>query len=145
MKKLLIITAITIFAVGLSAQNSGLGIGLILGEPTGLSAKMWTGQSTAFDAAAAWSFGDEGALHLHADMLFHNFGLINESFPIYYGIGARVKLADDPNIGVRVPIGIAYQVSGPPLDIFIELVPVLDLAPDTSFGFNGALGVRYFF
>ncbi len=65
--------------------------------------------------------------------------------PVYYGIGARVKLADDPNIGVRVPVGITYQVSGAPLDIFLELVPVLDLAPDTNFGFNGALGVKYFF
>jgi len=145
MKKYLILSITVLFAITLSAQNSGLGVGVILGEPTGLSTKIWTGQNTAFDAAAAWSFGDEGALHLHADMLFHNFGLINETLPVYYGIGARVKLADDPNIGVRVPLGIAYQLSGAPLDIFLELVPILDLAPDTSFGFNGALGVRYFF
>ncbi len=74
MKKTILIIFIVISAIGLFAQNSGLGVGMILGEPTGLSAKMWTGKMTAFDAAAAWSFGDEGALHLHADMLFHNFG-----------------------------------------------------------------------
>ena len=145
MKKTILVLIVIAAATGLFAQNSGLGVGLILGEPTGLSAKMWTGQTTAFDAAAAWSFGDEGALHLHADMLFHNFGLINQSFPVYYGLGARVKLADDPKIGLRVPVGIAYQIPNVPLDVFIELVPVLDLLPDVDFGFNSALGIRYYF
>ena len=95
-KTLFLIIMITIFA-GLSAQNSGFGLGIILAEPTGLSAKIWTGKTTAFDAAAAWSFKNDGALYLHGDMLFHNFDLINQSFPVYYGIGARVKLEDDFN------------------------------------------------
>ncbi|MCF7794209.1 MAG: hypothetical protein K9M95_04185 [Candidatus Cloacimonetes bacterium] len=145
MKKIVLIGLLLIIVMSIYAQNSGTGLGIILGEPTGLSAKLWTGKSTAFDAAAAWSFGDEGALHIHADMLWHNFGLINQQLPVYYGIGVRVKLADDPNVGIRVPIGIAYQVSGAPLDIFLEVVPILDLMPETDFGFNGALGVRYFF
>jgi hypothetical protein len=145
MKKILFTGILIMITMILAAQNSGLGIGVILGEPTGLSAKMWSGSNMALDAAAAWSFGDNGAIHLHADMLWHNFNLIDQSLPVYYGIGGKVKLADDPMIGVRIPVGIAYQVSSAPLDIFLELVPVLDLAPDTSFGFNGALGVRYYF
>ena len=145
MKKTIFVLIVIVATAGLFAQNSGLGVGIILGEPTGLSAKLWTGKTTAFDAAAAWSFGDEGALHLHADMLFHNFGLINETLPVYYGIGARIKLADDPNIGLRVPVGIAYQFAKAPFDVFLEIVPLLDLVPATDFGLNAAIGVRYYF
>jgi len=32
-----------------------------------------------------------------------------------------------------------------PLDIFVEVVPVLDLVPDTDLDFNGAVGIRYIF
>jgi hypothetical protein len=32
-----------------------------------------------------------------------------------------------------------------PVDIFIELAPILDLVPETDFTVNGAVGVRYFF
>ena len=130
------------------AQESGFGLGIILGEPTGLSCKIWTTSTTAVDAAAAWSFADESALHLHADYLFHNFSLIDVErglVPLYFGIGGRIKLEDDSKVGVRIPVGIGYFFEGAPLDFFLELVPILDLAPDTEFEFNGALGLRYFF
>jgi hypothetical protein len=38
------------------AQDSGFGLGIIIGEPTGISAKQWTGSRTAIDGAVAWSF-----------------------------------------------------------------------------------------
>ena len=131
-----------------SAQDSGFGLGIILGEPTGLSCKIWTTSTTAIDGAAAWSFADESALHLHADYIFHNFSLIDVEqgeVPIYFGLGGRVKLEDDSKIGIRIPVGIEYFFEGAPLDLFLELVPILDLAPDTEFEFNGAIGIRYFF
>jgi hypothetical protein len=34
---------------------------------------------------------------------------------------------------------------GTPLDIFLEIVPILDLAPKVGFDFNGAIGIRYYF
>ena len=82
--------------------------------------------------------------------VFHNFNLINVasgSLPIYYGIGGRIKFDDEDEnkIGVRIPIGLAYQFADAPLDIFFEIVPLLDLAPATDFGLNGAIGIRYFF
>lgn len=122
---------------------------MIVGEPTGISAKYWTGSSTAFDAAAAWSFVDEGALHLHADYQFHSFGLIDipkGKLPLYYGLGGKIKLAEkDAELGARIPVGLAYLVPGAPMDIFLEVVPIMELAPETEFGMNGAIGVRYFF
>lgn len=126
------------------AQGRNLGLGIILGEPTGISVKYWLGSANAISGAAAWSFSDEEALHIHADYLFHNFGLIQQNLPLYYGIGAKVKFADDVNVGIRIPVGIAYIFEAP-LDTFLEIVPLLELVPDTEFGLNAAIGVRYYF
>ncbi len=130
------------------AQESGFGLGVILGEPTGLCIKNWVGSNAAIDVAAGWTIGRISKFHLHADYLFHNFKLFDvESgkLPLYFGIGARLKAEPDVRIGVRFPIGICYIFEKAPLDIFLEIAPVLDLLPGTEFKLNGNIGVRYYF
>jgi len=146
--KILSITFLLLFISLTKAQNSGVGLGLIVGEPTGISFKYWTGSTTAFDGALAWSFIDEGAFHIHGDYIFHNFTLITipeGKLPFYYGIGARLKTSHDSRLGVRVPFGLAYLFQNAPVDIFLEIVPILDLTPKTDFSINAAIGARYFF
>ena len=130
------------------ADISGLGLGVILGEPTGLSAKIWTTKSTAFDGAIAWSFYKNINLHIHADLLFHKFRCFKEkrgNLPFYFGIGGRIKLEEKSRVGARFPLGIEYIFTEAPMDFFLEFVPILDLMPGTDYRFNGAFGFRYFF
>ena len=150
----ILIAFILITAVSLtSAAENGhgnFGLGVILGEPTGLSGKLWTGGKTAFDGAIAWSTDQNANLHLHLDYLIHNyrFNVDEVNLPFYYGIGGRMKFSENDNddfIGVRVPLGVAYMFDKAPIDLFFEIVPILDLAPDTDFDLNGAIGARYFF
>ena len=146
--KYIIVLLSVFFLSNINAQSKGIGLGLIIGEPTGISFKYWTGSTTAFDAALAWSFIDEGAFHIHGDYIFHNMRLISVpegTLPFYYGIGARIKTANDTKLGVRVPLGLAYLFSNAPVDIFLEIVPILDFTPKTDFSINAAIGARYFF
>ncbi len=155
MRKLIFsLTLLVVFvsvAQGEPAKEGQFGLGVIAGEPTGPCFKLWTSQRTAIDGAVAWSFANTAGIHLHADYLFHVYDLIDVEtgrLPFYYGIGGRIRFADgdrDDNIGVRIPVGLAYLVENVPLDVFFEIVPILDLAPDTDLDFNAALGVRYFF
>jgi hypothetical protein len=149
MNKIILIAAIFILLTNFAlSQGRGFGIGIVLGEPTGVSAKLWTSSSNAFDFAAAWSFKDDGHLLLQADYVWHSFDLISVSsgrLPLYYGIGGRVIFADDPLIGVRIPVGLNYQFATAPIDIFAEIVPILDLIPSTDFDLGGGLGVRFWF
>jgi len=147
------------FAKPITAQDHGFGLGIILGEPTGLSAKAWTSTDNAFDFAIAWSFNNyhhdnnndynnDGDVLLQADYVWHFFNAISVSkgkLPIYVGIGARVVLADDPNFGIRIPVGIDYLFADAPIDVFLELVPILDLSPSSDFGIGGGIGIRYWF
>lgn len=152
MKKNLLFTMVLglmmIIAKPIAAQDHGFGMGLILGEPTGLSAKLWTSGDNAFDFAAAWSFKGDGNLLLQADYVWHFFNLMpvpSGKLPLYIGIGGRVILADDPRFGIRIPIGIDYLFATAPIDVFLELVPILDLSPETDFGVGGGIGIRYWF
>jgi hypothetical protein len=128
----------------LYAQKN-FGIGIIAGDPTGLSAKLYTGHVNAVDFAAAWSFKGSGHLLLQADYVWHSSLSKTSSglFALYYGIGGRIIFSDDPSVGLRIPIGIDYVFSTAPVDIFLEVVPVLDLIPSTNFYLNGGIGVRF--
>jgi hypothetical protein len=136
-----------------SAQESGVGVGIMLGEPSGLSFKKWLNNSNAIDAGIGWSFTEDGSIHLHGDYLYHNYDLIKISdskMPLYFGIGGRLKFKGDEksskgnSLGIRVPVGVAYQFSNAPFDAFLEIVPILDLSPETRVTFNSAIGVRYY-
>ena len=129
---------------------------MILGEPTGLSAKLRLSRDSALDFAAAWSFyrdskdgrNDEGALYLHADYLNHFYGLIDVdkgSLVPYVGIGGKVMFAQDFYMGVRIPLGLTYMFARTPLDVFIEISPGLALVPGTGFDLGGGVGLRYWF
>jgi hypothetical protein len=150
-----VILALSLLAITFSsnnlaaAQKSGSGVGIIIGEPTGLSGKFWTSEKNAVDIGVAWSFVHEGSFHLHADYLWHSFNVFKTNQPIalYYGVGGRMKASryHGGNLGFRGTIGLDYFVAEAPFDIFIEAAPIMDLTPSTELEFNGGLGFRYFF
>ena len=132
--------------------REGIGVGVIVGEPTGVSMKYWIDRTSAFDFACAWSLADNSPIQFHADYLIHGPSVTTNSseqkgsLPWYYGIGGRVKnINNESHVGIRVPFGITYLVSEVPVDIFGEISPVLDLKPSVNLNWNGALGIRYYF
>lgn len=147
----LLVLAILLVGIGSlrsHAQDKGFGIGLIVGEPTGISGKAWVSERNAVDFGLAWSFGNSGYLHLHADYLWHFPDAIEarERFVVYAGIGGRLGMPEDKGVfGARLPVGIAWWPRSIPLDVFLEIAPILDLVPATKFLVHGGIGARYFF
>jgi hypothetical protein len=130
--------------------SKDLGIGFMVGEPTGLSLKSWTGGNNAFDLGLAWSLGRYDAINIHGDYLWHNYNVFSEvdegTLPLYYGIGGRLILAEnDAIIGARIPVGINYLFEDSPIGLFLEVAPIINLIPDTDFDVDGGLGVRFYF
>jgi hypothetical protein len=122
---------------------------LVLGEPTGVSGKLWLSRTTAMDGAVAWSTARDDELHLQGDFVWHDFGLLGVdrgALPLYYGIGGRVRLnRGSDRLGVRFPIGLAYIFEGSRFDVFMEAAPTLDLVPRTDVEAAAGVGVRYYF
>jgi hypothetical protein len=147
MKKNVLVMLLSLILINSSySQHRRFGLGIILGEPTGISAKVNTGFYNSLDFAAAWSFREDSHMLLQADYIWHNFDLVNVEtgrLPFYYGIGGRIIFSNDPQVGVRVPVGLNYQFATAPVDIFVELVPILDFIPSTKFNFAVGLGARF--
>lgn len=132
------------------AETSAFGAGIIIGEPTGIGIKTHLTSGNALAFGVAWSLDDDNELHVQGDYLYHNYDLIDVEegqLPLYFGVGGRIKINDDhdDNVGIRFPVGLDYIFANYPFDIFFEIVPILDLAPDTDLDLNGAIGGRYWF
>jgi hypothetical protein len=128
--------------------HSGLGLGIVVGDPTGITAKYWTSKNTAICGACGWSFRREGYLHINGDFIYHNFKLFpveKGELPIYFGLGGRLAFKDETEVGIRIPVGIEYLFEDAPFDAFLELSPYLNLYPRTDMFLSVGLGGRYFF
>lgn len=143
-----LVVAVACVAV-LPSVSLAFGLGVVAGEPTGLSFKQWLSGGNAVDGALAWSFDKPEAFTLNIDYIYHMVSAGEIRIPgwkFYIGIGGSVKLEEDDNrLGVRVPLGINYLFKSSPFDFFAEIAPILDLAPATEFRMNFGVGIRYFF
>ena len=158
MKKLYYVALVFMLLIGVNksmAQNNGLGVGLIIGEPTGLSLKLWTSPNRAIDVGLGWSVfqhqndTETTRIHLHMDFLRHSFNAIRaqERIPVYYGIGGRFigGSGSQSSLALRGVLGIAWMPNYTPLDLFLEIAPSIDIIPATNFNLDAALGIRYYF
>ena len=129
------------------SQDKGFGLGVILGEPTGISGKSWLNRRNAVDGGLAWSFRGEGSLHIHADYLWHFHDAIEASEKLvpFVGVGGRLATRGEAVFGVRIPVGLVWWPKQVPLDVFAEIVPIVDLAPATELRANAGVGVRFYF
>ena len=106
---------VTVFTLLALLSTAGIwavgdfGLGIIMGQPTGIAAKRWLEVNTSVDAAVAWSFLREGALYFHTDLQFHSFGsqpIDGGRLGVYAGVGGRVLVTDTVNLGFRVPLDL---------------------------------------
>lgn len=149
MRYLYVLLGFVFITQSANAQDE-FGLGIIVGEPTGISAKKWLTREHAVDLGVAWSFSHDTSVQLHADYLYHRVYFFDADdyegvIPVYFGIGGRTVMSDDPRIGIRFPVGIGRTLREYPVEFFLEIVPILDIVPDSEFDINGALGIRYYF
>jgi len=147
--QLLVFFIFCAFSLGYAGtgRTSG-GLGIILGNPTGISIKFLDNGATHFNAALSWSFDKDSYFHIHGDYIFRKYNLSTSrgrtNLQTFIGFGLQIETRHD-NLSLRLPLGIAYNFSDIPVDAFIEVVPALELVPATEFDIGVALAIRYLF
>jgi hypothetical protein len=128
------------------------GIGVMVGEPTGLSFKQGLGGALALDAAFGWSFSDGGAFDIHMDLLWHPAEIARERgarLNFFTGAGPRVAVlrhgGDNLLLALRIPLGLSVLFDAQGLEIFVEIVPSIALYPSSDAYLGAGLGVRLYF
>ena len=154
-----------------STGSGNFGLGVMLGDPTGLSAKYWLGQTSALQFGLAYSW--DHYANLLVDYLWHfpsAFGKGGSAFVPYVGVGGILFVstgytssydgpywngrfwvyAPDPRsrgdvgFGVRIPLGVEFLPRTAPLGVFAELVPGVRVVPGADAMIQGALGIRIY-
>lgn len=124
-----------------------VGIGLQLGDPSGVSLQFYS-REPAWDFLAAWDFDDFFFLNVHA--LYDRPLGDRRDFFLFYGPGGFIGFRDrdrrdddDVVVGISGTIGIGFLIEE--FEIFGRITPRLSLVPDTDGDVGGGIGARYWF
>ena len=92
----------------------------------------------------------DGDFTMNADFL-KNFDKIlprklpGYRMPLYAGLGLKFKTEHDTFVGIRFVGGVSMFHSTKPIEFFMEVAPVLRVAPNEGATFDGAVGIRRYF
>ena len=148
------------------------GLGFVLGDPTGVSAKYWLGPTNSLDASLGfWGYGfndrcwydNTGHAHCGAfggysngtfnvDYLWQS-NLVRGSAQLDWHIGAGGRMlwfggcnGDCFAFAARMPVGLDLMFTNPSfVEIFVELAPAFYIVPGWGFDIEGGLGARFYF
>lgn len=144
-----VILLVAMVLVSTSVWSNDLGLGVSLGNPTGLNGKYWLDSDHAVDGGLGMSLGTHSDFSIHSDYLFQKEGafFFNDVHPLdlYYGIGGRMEFEDEIDLGVRIPIGLAHRVENGSADVFGEVAPIVDFIGSTGVELHILFGSRYYF
>lgn len=157
MKRMIVAVCLLALIAPAAAHAGDLGLGVILGSPTGLAFKYQAARRSAFAAHAGWSIIDNPGVHVTADyqylfpMVFETEeGTTVDDLTLYVAAGGRfrfkkIEATDDTefHLGLRIGGGAEYRLDR--FGIFLEIVPVVDLVPETDFDLEGGLGFLFYF
>ncbi len=133
-----------------AAQNvdGNIGLGGQVGQPAGISLKVYNPERMSFDFLAAYDLDNFFFLNVHG--LFERPISDNEALNLIYGPGVfigtynRPRGADDDvALGVSGRIGLNYYIKQ--FELFIQITPRLEITPTTTADLGGGLGFRYYF
>ena len=152
---------------GSSSQygQGDFGVGLMIGSPTGLTAKQYLAEQHALDAALGFGYG---GTHFHADYLYEKrdvLGERNARLGWFVGIGGQFSVErnrgsryygrkyddyrrdrDYFHVGPRVPLGLELRFQSiPKLEFFGELALGFEIVEYPGLTLDGGIGTRFYF
>ncbi|MFO8062783.1 MAG: hypothetical protein R6U31_07655 [bacterium] len=154
-KFIIVLAVLIIFTAPLYAEYT-TGAGIYAGVPTGLRLK--TNLNNSNSLAATFAYDLPGSMMYASLDYFYNFRYYARDadsevpFFIYAGPGFRVKTNDanvnssnDVHAGVKFNIGAGFMFSEIPIELFLEVSPILDIIPATDFDMNAGVGFIFYF
>jgi hypothetical protein len=148
--------------------NRKFGLGIVVGDPTGLSAKLWVAPTNALDFGLGfWGYGVNN--RCFNDGTCPRYGYHSGTFNMDYlwqsnivrgqaqldwhvGVGGRAIWVgggcggDCFAVAARAPIGLDLMFNNPGfMELFFEIAPAFYIVPGFGFDVEGGLGVRFYF
>ncbi len=151
MMKLFLIFLLLLSLLGIEQARADAAVGAVIGDPTGLSARVGLDGQHSIEGALAYSSSHYEGLHVHGTYLWdraRSFATTEGPLDLYYGLGLRLisinKGDRDGEIafGPRAPLGLLYNFHNPNIEVFGEVSLAMDLTPKTDVDLDVGIGVR---
>jgi hypothetical protein len=150
---LIVAVLIAFIALPVNAEEvtrGNFGVGVMLGTPSGLDAKLFLSETRALEFGLGWSLQGNNDLLIQADYLVHRYERVQlqtGKLPFYAGLGVVMRFIDNSDnlFGIRIPLGIAYEFGDVPFDVFATITPLLVITPDSDFDLDAVIGGRFYF
>jgi len=143
---------------GARAQGR-FGVGVILGEPTGIAWKYRLGGTEAVDGAIGLSTSDR--MRFNVDYLWEKRSFEEVNLRLHYGVGVAFGVGNaeyvsvqrgdtyvleqrDLGFGLRGVVGLTYVFPRSIFDAFVEVAPLVIVTPASGLGIDAAIGVRVY-
>jgi hypothetical protein len=145
------------FLAPLAHSTPQLGLGIIIGSPTGLSGNYLLSNTRSIDGALAYDLGHDSNFHMHSDYLYRypkSIPFDGQALGWYWGIGAKFRTHHDDDhsrhdesfrFGPRGVIGMNYEFGKAPVEIFGEAALCMYLIESTDLDLDLGIGARYYF
>ena len=146
-----LLTAILLitFASGASAQDGRFGLGVQIGNPTGVTGKHHFGGRPVFiDWAVGFSLFEGQGLNTHLDFLWQPRLMTFDrlKLDLYFGVGPQLWVQNDIfHAGVRAPLGVDLVLNRVPIDVFVEVAASLWIIEDVDLSADAGAGFRWWF
>jgi hypothetical protein len=157
-----VLSVVVFSTANVALARGNFGLGVIFGDPTALSAKIYQDHNDAFDIGLAFALSDY--ILIYGDYLRHFPGAFGHSSQFvsslrpYIGIGPILVFDTDDHdrhhyfdrednfaLGARVPFGIEWIAPNIPLGISVEIVPGIEVIPSTDGFVQAGIAFRYYF
>ncbi len=162
--RILLLIATVLVANQASAQGN-IGVGMQVGDATGITGKAWLGADDAVQIGLGLQPLHYGGPVLSADWLHEIVEADREYFHLglHLGLGAGLgwshggcyrdawgaRWCEDGSFtraSLRVPVGFDVMLAAAPVELFIELIPGVQITPSTGRPeLGGVLGGRFYF
>lgn len=164
---LILVAGLSLPAMAQGPKGKSFGVGFSVGDPTAVSFRFWTSRDNSWDLAVGASY--LGNPHVHGDYLWHfNDAFNSRIVSLYAGVGAALGFGDNRDgwvlvrykkgkdywyyhddgdgmvVAAKGTFGLNIIPRNTPLDIFLELNPIIGISPGFGFDIMPALGIRFY-
>ena len=141
----LTMVALLLFSVyGYCEEKNDIGLGVVLGEPSGINGQFFWSQRSAVDITAAWSWRDW--FFASADYQIYDYILDSpREWKWFYGVGLFAATPENEHgrFGIRIPVGVRYRFPHSDIDAWAEAAPALRLFDETVPELQGGIGITF--
>lgn len=141
-------------------KGRDIGVGIVLGDPSGATLKYWTGSDEAYNFYVGNSFF--GNVSIGADYMKHYNSFNSKVINLHLAGGAVVGTGNGGNwwrsgkgdwyyrndgglgVGARGLVGINFTPPSTPLELTLEAGPFLGIVPKFGFGWIADFSARIY-